>query len=79
MDTYAQLIRDLLIEDQVAPLGKRLFQRSIDPRNISEADLRDFGAVVLDVHKQVPLRKRLTRKYPGNLKGQSLWILFGIP
>lgn len=55
------VIRDLLIEDTAAPIAKRLYQRSVDPNNISEADLRDFGAVVLDVHKQVPLRKRLTR------------------
>jgi histidinol phosphatase-like PHP family hydrolase/predicted nuclease with RNAse H fold/dephospho-CoA kinase len=55
------VIRDLLIEDMTAPPGKRLFERSVDPDNISEGDLRDFGAVVLDVHKQVPLRKKLTR------------------
>ena len=55
------VIRDLLIEDAVAPPGKRLFQGSVDPQNISETDLRDFGAVILDVHKQVPLRKKLTR------------------
>jgi len=55
------VIRDLLIEDMAAPLAKRLFQRSVDPQNISEADLRDFGAVVLDIHKQVPLRNKLTR------------------
>lgn len=55
------VIRDLLIEDITAPPGKRLFERRVDPDNISETDLRDFGAVVLDVHKQVPLRKKLTR------------------
>jgi len=55
------VIRDLLIEDSVAAPGKRLFQGPVDPQNISETDLRDFGAVVLDVHKQIPLRKKLTR------------------
>jgi histidinol phosphatase-like PHP family hydrolase/predicted nuclease with RNAse H fold/dephospho-CoA kinase len=55
------VIRDLLIEDMTAPIGKRLFQGSVDLENISESDLRSFGAVILDVHKQVPLRKKLTR------------------
>ena len=55
------IIRDLLIEDMAAPPGKRLFERSVDPNNISEADLRDFGAVILNIHKQVPLRGKLTR------------------
>jgi dephospho-CoA kinase len=55
------VIRDLLIEDIAAPPGKRLFRGQVDPQNISEADLRAFGAVVLDVYKQVPLRRRLTR------------------
>jgi dephospho-CoA kinase len=55
------LIRELLIEDMNTPPERRLFQRSVDPRNISEIDLREFGAVVLEIHKQVPLRKKLTR------------------
>jgi len=55
------IIRDLLIEDMAAPPGKRLFERSVDPHNISEDDLRDFGALILNIHKQVPLRKKLAR------------------
>jgi len=55
------VIRDLLIEDIAAPSGKRLFDGQVDPQNISEGDLRAFGAMVLDVYKQVPLRRRLTR------------------
>jgi histidinol phosphatase-like PHP family hydrolase/predicted nuclease with RNAse H fold/dephospho-CoA kinase len=55
------VIRDLLLEDSHAPVQKRIFQRPIDPQNISETDLREFGAVILDVHKQIPLRKKLTR------------------
>jgi histidinol phosphatase-like PHP family hydrolase/predicted nuclease with RNAse H fold/dephospho-CoA kinase len=55
------VIRDLLIEDIAVPVGKKLFQGSVDADNISEGDLHDFGAVILDVHKQVPLRKKLTR------------------
>jgi histidinol phosphatase-like PHP family hydrolase/predicted nuclease with RNAse H fold/dephospho-CoA kinase len=54
-------IRDLLIEDIGASVGKKLFQRSVDANNISESDLHDFGAVILDVYKQAPLRKKLTR------------------
>ncbi len=55
------VIRELLIEDIDALPGRRLFQRLVDPSNISETDLREFGAVVLDVHKQIPLRKKLTK------------------
>lgn len=55
------VIRDLLLEDIEAPPSKKLFQRQVDPDGISEMDLREFGAVVLDVHKQVPLRRKLTR------------------
>lgn len=56
------IIRELLIEDQDAPKGKRLFNRPVDIDDISEKDLRDFGAVVLDDHKQLPLRKKLANK-----------------
>ena len=38
-----------------------MFQKLIDPLNISETDLREFGAVILDVYKQRPLRKTLMR------------------
>jgi histidinol phosphatase-like PHP family hydrolase/predicted nuclease with RNAse H fold/dephospho-CoA kinase len=53
------VIRDLLIEDQLAPKRKRLFDRSVKPESISETDLREFGAIVLDRYHQVPLRKKL--------------------
>jgi predicted nuclease with RNAse H fold/dephospho-CoA kinase len=55
------LIAELLIDDIDAPPGKKLFQRQVDPNAISEMDLREFGAVILDVHKQVPLRRKLTK------------------
>ena len=55
------VIRDLLLEDSHAPVEKRMFQKPIDPLNISETDLREFGAVILDVYKQGPLRKTLMR------------------
>lgn len=53
------VIRELLIEDQSAPKAKRLFDRRVKSDSISEADLREFGAVVLDRYHQVPLRKKL--------------------
>jgi histidinol phosphatase-like PHP family hydrolase/predicted nuclease with RNAse H fold/dephospho-CoA kinase len=55
------VIRELLIEDIDAPPSKRLFQQPIDPTAVTEMDLREFGAVILDVHRQVPLRNKLTK------------------
>jgi histidinol phosphatase-like PHP family hydrolase/predicted nuclease with RNAse H fold/dephospho-CoA kinase len=55
------IIRDLLIDDIAEPVATKLFHRSVDPLAITEHDLRDFGALVLDVHKQAPLRRRLTQ------------------
>jgi histidinol phosphatase-like PHP family hydrolase/predicted nuclease with RNAse H fold/dephospho-CoA kinase len=54
------LIRELLIDDVKASPTEKLFTRVVDPDRISELDLREFGSVILDVHKQVPLRQRLT-------------------
>jgi histidinol phosphatase-like PHP family hydrolase/predicted nuclease with RNAse H fold/dephospho-CoA kinase len=56
------VIRELLIEDQEAPVAKRLFDRPVDMTAISEKDLREFGAVMLNIHKQLPLRKKLVKK-----------------
>ena len=53
------VIRELLIEDQSAPKSKRMFDRRVKPNAISEADLREFGAIVLDRYHQLPLRKKL--------------------
>ncbi len=55
------VIRELLVEDQQSPEGKRLFDRSVEISTISESDLREFGAVILDVHKQAPLRAKLLK------------------
>lgn len=55
------LIQELLLEDQRAPEALKLFPRTIDVTNITEKDLYEFGAVVLDVHKQEPLRKKLSK------------------
>src|SRR5258708_1588322 len=54
------LIRELLLKDIHASPNKKLFHRPVDPNAISEMDLREFGALILDVHRQVPLRKKLT-------------------
>ena len=56
------LIRELLIEDSTAPDDEKLFRRSVRPENITEKNLREFGAVILDQYKQVPLRKKLSEK-----------------
>ena len=53
------VIRELLVEDQAAPKSKRMFDRRVKANAISEADLREFGAIVLDRYHQVPLRKKL--------------------
>lgn len=55
------VIRELLIDDMSASPGKRMFREPVDRNCISEKNLRDFGAVVLDVYKQVPLRTKLTK------------------
>lgn len=54
------VIRELLLDDLMLPAAKRLFQRPVNRECIVEKDLREFGAVILDVHKQVPLRRKLT-------------------
>jgi len=54
-----ELIRTLMIADCDLPAEKRLSHLSYDPQAISEQDLHDFGSVVLNDHKQVPLRRTL--------------------
>jgi predicted nuclease with RNAse H fold/dephospho-CoA kinase len=55
------LIRMILLEDQSLPPERRLSTLQVDPRSISEQALAEFGAIVLHVHKQVPLRRALTK------------------
>jgi len=62
------VIRELLIEDQSAPKAKRMFDRQVKPDSISEADLREFGAIVLDRYHQLPLRKKLRSMLLGERK-----------
>lgn len=55
------VIRELLIDDLKAPRHARLSKIEVAVNSISEADLREFGAVILNVYKQAPLRKKLTQ------------------
>lgn len=59
------VIRELLIDDLQLPLVKRMFKRDADPEHLSEYDLREFGAVILDQFKQLPLRRKLTSTVEG--------------
>jgi dephospho-CoA kinase/predicted nuclease with RNAse H fold len=54
-----EVIRELLLDDLNVPPKRRLYKQDVDPSSISESDLRGFGAVILNVYKQVPLRKKL--------------------
>ena len=54
------VIRQLLIDDLDRPDGQRFFGRRVDPQAITELDLQEFGAVILDKVQQEPLRKSLT-------------------
>jgi histidinol phosphatase-like PHP family hydrolase/predicted nuclease with RNAse H fold/dephospho-CoA kinase len=53
------VILELLIEDISAEPLKKLYTQKVNPHAITEKDLRGFGAVILDVYKQEPLRKHL--------------------
>jgi predicted nuclease with RNAse H fold/dephospho-CoA kinase len=53
------VIRELLIEDSSSATGSSLFDRRVEPANITESDLREFGAVVLEKYRQAPLRRKL--------------------
>lgn len=55
------VIRELLLNDQKLPMSRRMFRQVIDPSLITEKTLREFGALILDTYKQIPLRKALTK------------------
>ena len=55
------VIRELLLDDITAPSREKMFNRKIDAERITETDLREFGAVVLNEYKQIPLRRRLAK------------------
>ena len=54
------VIRDLLLDDVKHPREVRLFPSVTDPAAITEKDLQECGAVILDKYKQEPLRQKLT-------------------
>lgn len=62
------VIRDLLLEDMKCPTSDKFFNGPIDPQTVTEEELQKFGAVIMDKHKQLPLRRRLT-ELVGQLKG----------
>jgi histidinol phosphatase-like PHP family hydrolase/predicted nuclease with RNAse H fold/dephospho-CoA kinase len=55
------LIKRLMIADLDRPSEERIADRPFDRNAISEQDLMHFGSLVLNVHKQVPLRRELTK------------------
>lgn len=55
------IIRQLLIDDVQQAPEKRLSTLRVEANAISEKDLREFGAIILEVHKQVPVREQLTK------------------
>lgn len=54
------IIRDLLLDDLKRPRESRLFESVTDPSAITEKDLQECGAVILDKYGQEPLRQKLT-------------------
>ena len=53
------LIKLLLEEDLKRPVAEQLAQGAIHSGTISEIDLRTFGAIILNDHKQIPLQRKL--------------------
>ena len=53
------LIRALLIDDLQLPLKKRVYQKQIKENEIRDADLREFGIIVLEKYHQEPLIRKL--------------------
>jgi dephospho-CoA kinase len=53
------LIRALLIDDLRLPRKQRVYQRQIEEAEIQDADLREFGIIVLERFHQEPLLRKL--------------------
>jgi histidinol phosphatase-like PHP family hydrolase/predicted nuclease with RNAse H fold/dephospho-CoA kinase len=53
------LIRELLLEYVKESARSDLFSAVVNADSVTEANLREFGAFILNVHKQVPLRDKL--------------------
>jgi histidinol phosphatase-like PHP family hydrolase/predicted nuclease with RNAse H fold/dephospho-CoA kinase len=56
------LIREIVSADMRLPRRKRLFADAINPAAITERDLQEFGAIILNKYEQAPLRRKLTQK-----------------
>jgi histidinol phosphatase-like PHP family hydrolase/predicted nuclease with RNAse H fold/dephospho-CoA kinase len=54
------IIRDLLLEDMRKKRVKKMFKQPVNPNAITEKDLRDFGAIILNEYQQAPLVKMLS-------------------
>lgn len=54
------LIRELLLEDVKRSSGKRLFSGEIYSPTVTEEQLQRCGAIILEKHKQQPLRNKLS-------------------
>jgi histidinol phosphatase-like PHP family hydrolase/predicted nuclease with RNAse H fold/dephospho-CoA kinase len=52
-------IAALLEEDLRRPAGEQLCRGAINTENITEQDLRAFGAIILNKYRQVPLQQKL--------------------
>ena len=59
------IIRSLLLEDQQSTAKSRLSKKEFDVESISEKDLQEFGAVILNEHGQGPLRDALSAVIAG--------------
>jgi histidinol phosphatase-like PHP family hydrolase/predicted nuclease with RNAse H fold/dephospho-CoA kinase len=54
------LIRELLVEDFSSAESHRLYEKRVEPNAITDNDLREFGVVVLEKHRQKPLSRKLS-------------------
>jgi len=54
-----ELIYNLLIDDIHAPSDLRMFNKPVDEHNITDNDLTEFGIVILEQFRQVPLARKL--------------------
>lgn len=55
-----EVIKNLLLQDAHKDPHERLSRHNFDPGHISEKDLHEFGVLVLNEYKQVPLQMALT-------------------
>lgn len=53
------LVRELLVEDLAMPASRRKSRIEVDPALVSERELREFGALLLNEYHQEPLRRKL--------------------